>query len=173
MFYDQAKCGLCHGTNLLTDQGYHNIAVPQLGPGKDEDKPLDYGRWHVTQNAEDKFAFRTPPLRNVALTGPYMHNGAYPDLGSALRHHLNPAEALRNYDPAFLSAELQETCQMDEATHQSILETLDPILVTPIELSDAQIADLLAFLYALTSPSAVDLRADIPAAVPSGLPVRE
>ena len=62
---------------------------------------------------------------------------------------------------------------MDEATHLAILETLDPLVLTPLELSDAQIADLLAFLQALTSPSAVDLRADIPAAVPSGLPVRE
>ncbi len=173
LFYDEAKCGFCHGTNLLTDQDYHNIAVPQLGPGKDDEQLLDYGRWHVTQNSDDKFAFRTPPLRNVALTGPYMHNGAYPDLESALRHHLNPAGALRNYDPEYLSPELQETCQMDEATHQAILETLDPLVLTPLELSDEQIADLLAFLQALTSPSAVDLRADIPAAVPSGLPVRE
>ena len=47
-----------------------------------DDQPLDYGRYHVTQNPEDKFAFRTPPLRNVALTSPYMHNGAYPDLES-------------------------------------------------------------------------------------------
>ena len=50
LFYGEAKCGSCHGTNLLTDQDYHNIAVPQLGPGKDDEKPLDYGRWHVTQN---------------------------------------------------------------------------------------------------------------------------
>ena len=62
---------------------------------------------------------------------------------------------------------------MDDATHQAILETLDPLMLTPMELSDAQIADLLAFLHALTSPSAIDLSSDIPASVPSGLPVRE
>jgi len=128
---------------------------------------------HVTQNPQDKFAFRTPPLRNVALTSPYMHNGAYPDLESVLRHHLNPTEALLNYDPEFLSPALQETCQEDEATQQAILETLDPIMLTPLELSDAQISDLLAFLQTLTSPSAIDLSADIPASVPSGLPVRD
>jgi cytochrome c peroxidase len=158
---------------LLTNQDYHNIAVPQLGPGKDDDKPLDYGRWHVTQNNEDKFAFRTPPLRNVMLTGPYMHNGAYEDLESAIRHHLDPVEALLNYNPESLPLELQETCQMDDATHQAILETLDPILKEPLMLTEVQISELLTFLQTLTSPSAVDLRADIPAAVPSGLPVRD
>ena len=173
LFYGTARCSNCHSTNLLTDQGYHNIAVPQLGPGKDDEKPLDYGRYHVTQNPQDKFAFRTPPLRNVALTSPYMHNGAYHDLESVLRHHLNPTEMLLNYNPEFLSPALQETCQVDEATQQAILETLDPILLTPLELSDAQISDLLAFLQNLTSPSAIDLSADIPNSVPSGLPVHD
>jgi cytochrome c peroxidase len=62
---------------------------------------------------------------------------------------------------------------MDDTTHQAILETIDPLVLTPLELSDTQIADILAFLQTLTSPSAIDLRADIPAAVPSGLPVRD
>lgn len=173
LFYGQDGCPQCHGTNLLTDQDYHNIGVPQLGPGKDDEKPLDYGRWHVTNDLEDKFAFRTPPLRNVALTGPYMHNGAYTDLESTVRHHFYPTEALHNYNPEHLSQELQETCQVDNATIQEILETLDPILVTPLELSDTQISDLMAFLQSLTSPSAIDLSGDIPASVPSGLPVRD
>jgi cytochrome c peroxidase len=102
-----------------------------------------------------------------------MHNGAYPDLESAVRHHLDPAEALLSYNPTFLSPELQETCQMDEATNQAILETLDPSVHTPLDLTDAQIVDLLAFLQSLTSPSATDLSADIPSSVPSGLPVRD
>jgi len=173
LFYSEAKCGLCHSTNLLTDQDFHNMGVPQIGPGKDDQKPLDYGRWNVTENSADIFAFRTPPLRNVALTSPYMHNGAYPDLESSIRHHLNPSEALPNYDPSNLPPELQDTCQMDEATNQAILETLDPTLATPLELSDIQIADLIAFLNILTSLTASDLSADIPASVPSGLAVRE
>ena len=123
---------------------------------------LDFRDFETYKN--DVYKFQTDYL---------FHIGAYTDLESALRHHLNPAEALQNYDPEYLSPDLQETCQMDEATHQAILETLDPLVLTPLELSDAQITDLLAFLQALTSPSAVDLRADIPAAVPSGLPVRE
>jgi len=62
---------------------------------------------------------------------------------------------------------------VDEATIQAVLETLDPLVIAPLELSDAQVADLLAFLHSLTSPSAMDLSGDIPASVPSGLPVRE
>ncbi len=173
LFYGEARCAVCHAGNLLTDQGYHNIGVPQLGPGKDDELPLDFGRWHVTNNPEDKFAFRTPPLRNVALTGPWMHNGAYTSLEAALRHHLDAAAALQGYDPAQLAPGLEETCQEDDGTIQSILQTLDPLILDPIELSEAQIADLLAFLNALTSPSAIDLREAIPNAVPSGLPVRD
>jgi cytochrome c peroxidase len=173
LFYGGARCGQCHSTNLFTDQGYHNIGVPQLGPGKGDEKPLDYGRWLVTSNADDRFAFRTPPLRNVALTAPYMHNGAYADLESVVRHHLNPTEALQNYNPEHLLPELQETCIIDDATIQAILENLDPLVRTPIELSDSQVADLITFLQALTSPSAVDLSANIPATVPSGLPVKD
>ena len=173
LFYGEARCSLCHSTNLLTDQQYHNIGVPQLGPGKGKSKPLDDGRWLVTNNQEDRFAFRTPPLRNVALTSPYMHNGAYADLESVVRHHLNPTAALQNYSPGHLSPELAETCMVDEATIQAILENLDPLIAAPIELSDTQIADLIAFLQALTSPSALDLSGDIPTSVPSGLPVRD
>ena len=88
LFYGEARCSFCHSTNLLTDQDYHNIGVPQLGPGKDKSTSLDFGRWHVTNDPEDRFAFRTPPLRNVELTGPWMHNGSYTDLEAAVRHHL-------------------------------------------------------------------------------------
>lgn len=173
LFYDEAQCVVCHSGILFTDQGYHNIAVPQLGPGKDENTQLDFGRWHVTNNPADKFAFRTPPLRNVTLTFPYMHNGAYADLEAVVRHHLNPTAALQNYDPAHLKPELEETCQVDEATIRAILETLDPLAQAAIELSDSEIEALVAFLEALTSPSAVDLSANIPESVPSGLPVLE
>jgi cytochrome c peroxidase len=173
LFYGEAQCAVCHGTNLFTDQQYHNIAVPQMGPGKGAGKPLDYGRWLVTGNPEDRFAFRTPPLRNVALTAPYMHNGTYGDLYSVIRHHLNPTESLQNFSPVNLSPELAETCIVDEATIQAILDNLDPLIATPHELTDDQVTELIVFLQALTSPSAIDLSGNIPASVPSGLPVED
>jgi cytochrome c peroxidase len=173
LFYGEAGCAQCHSGNLFTDQETHNIGVPQLGPGKDDEAPLDIGRARVTHYPADMFAFRTPPLRNVDLTGPWMHNGAYVSLEAVVRHHLNPREALDNYDTGQLVAELQPTCQDDQATVDLVLATLDPLVASPIELSDEELADLLAFLHALTDPDAMYLEEDIPPSVPSGLPVED
>ena len=112
----------------------------------------------------------TPPLRNVALTAPYMHNGAYLTLEAAVRHHLNPPAALAAYDVETLSAVMLEEDSGDPEVHRAALEA--PAYDMPvIELSEAQVADLLAFLNALTSPTALDLSDTIPESVPSGLPV--
>jgi cytochrome c peroxidase len=173
LFYGRAGCAQCHSGNLFTDQETHNIGVPQLGPGKDDEAPLDIGRARVTHYPADMFAFRTPPLRNVDLTGPWMHNGAYVSLEAAARHHLNPREALQNYETSQLAPELQSTCQDDQSTIDLVLATLDPLVASPIQLSDGELADLMAFLHALTDPAAVDLEADIPSSVPSGLPVKD
>lgn len=171
LFYGSAGCAACHSGPFLSDQQYHNIAVPQFGPGVGEDAPLDPGRFHATGNPTDRFAFRTPPLRNVALTAPYMHNGAYPTLEAAVTHHLRPAAALRAYDGTHLPAELQGTLQNHPVTIAAILESLDPHLSRPVSLTDRQMAQLLAFLNALTDPAAAHLSHLVPATVPSGLPV--
>jgi cytochrome c peroxidase len=171
LFYYKAGCSQCHSGTLLTDQLHHNIGVPQLGPGKGASAPLDEGRALETGDPNDKFAFRTPPLRNVTLTGPWMHNGAFGTLEEAVLHHLNPVESLRDYDPKLLIPELQATCKIDEASINAVLQTLDPRVKMPLELSESEFSDLMAFLNALTSPSALDLRMDIPLSVPSGLPI--
>ncbi len=173
LFYGQAGCAQCHSGNLLTDQQFHNIATPQIGPGKQNDEQLDLGRFLETGLAADRYAFRTPPLRNVTLTAPYMHNGAYADLRAAVRHHLNPVGSLLIYDPATLPATYQATAHAGSEVTTDILETLDARLAAPPVLSDEQLADLMAFLAALTSPSAADLSGLVPASVPSGLPVAD
>jgi cytochrome c peroxidase len=173
LFYGEAGCARCHSGNLFTDQETHNVAVPQLGPGKDEEAPLDIGRARVTNYPGDMFAFRTPPLRNVGLTGPWMHNGAFGTLEGALRHMLNPHESLRNYEPGQLAPELQTAVHDDPATLDLLLATVDPLVATPIELSDAEFTSLMAFLHALTDPAAMELREDIPPSVPSGLAVED
>ena len=173
LFYGEAGCAQCHSGNLLTDQQFHNIGVPQLGPGKLSDDELDLGRFLETGLPQDRYAFRTPPLRNVTLTGPYMHNGAYADLQAAVRHHLNPTEALAGFDAETLPVAFRETVQSDTAVREDILRSLDPRLAAPPVLTDAQVGDLMAFLGALTSPSAVDLSRLVPDAVPSGLPVTD
>jgi cytochrome c peroxidase len=173
LFYGDADCGACHGGNLLTDQQYHNIGAPQLGPGKLSDDGLDLGRFLETGHHADRYAFRTPPLRNVTLTGPYLHNGAYADLEAVIRHHLDPAGALAGYDPQTLPPLFRETVRNEPTVQADILRTLDPRLATPPALTDEQIGQLLAFLRALESPSATDLSHLVPDSVPSGLPVAD
>ncbi|MCA9982355.1 MAG: hypothetical protein KDD89_16030, partial [Anaerolineales bacterium] len=69
LFYGRANCATCHSGNLLTDQQFHNLLVPQLGPGHRENAGYDIGRGRITDKESDAFRFRTPPLRNVAITG--------------------------------------------------------------------------------------------------------
>ncbi|MGB5061720.1 MAG: FG-GAP-like repeat-containing protein [Candidatus Promineifilaceae bacterium] len=171
LFYGDAGCANCHSGGLLTDQQFYNLAVPQIGPGKGREQPFDLGRARETGSDCDRFAFRTPPLRNVAITGPWMHNGAITSLEDVVRHHLNPASRLQDYDPMQLAAALQDTCQDQPEVLAAILATESDSASDQIQLSAAEMQDLLAFLAALTSPSALDLADTIPASVPSGLSV--
>lgn len=72
LFVGKAGCAQCHSGPNLTDNEYHNVGVAQRGP-LDE----DLGRFHVTQDEADRGAFKTPTLRNLSLTAPYMHDGAF------------------------------------------------------------------------------------------------
>jgi cytochrome c peroxidase len=173
LFFGTAGCAQCHSGNLLTDQQHHDVGVPQVGPGKGAEAPLDFGRGRETGNPADRYAFRTPPLRNVAITGPWMHDGAYTTLEGAVRHLLDPAAALRHYDVTQLAPDMQPTFQGDAQTLDAILANLDPRVAQPRVLSDDEVNELLTFLEALTDPAAADLSGDIPDSVPSGLPVRD
>ncbi|MEZ4645024.1 MAG: FG-GAP-like repeat-containing protein [Chloroflexota bacterium] len=171
LFYGEAGCASCHSGGLLTDQQFYNLAVPQLGPGKGREQPYDLGRARETGSDCDRFAFRTPPLRNVALTGPWMHNGAFTSLEETIGHHLNPAASLQAYDVAQLTVALQDTCQDQPEALTVILATQSDSASTEVQLTAEEMQDLLAFLDALTSPSALDLAHTIPDSVPSGLAV--
>jgi cytochrome c peroxidase len=172
LFYGDAGCATCHSGPLLTDQNFYNILVPQLGHGKGREQPFDFGLARETGNNCDRYKFRTPPLRNVALTGPYMHNGAFWTLEAAVRHHFDPINGLLAYDPTQLAPDaLQAMCLDDPEVIDSILATKSESASEGVQLTEAQFADLIAFLHSLTSPAAADLAHTIPASVPSGLPV--
>jgi cytochrome c peroxidase len=73
------QCHLCDATNpFFTDFGFHNTGV-----GFEDDQP-DLGRFRVTREREDKGRFKTPSLRNVSLTAPYMHDGRFADLAAVV-----------------------------------------------------------------------------------------
>jgi len=171
LFYGKADCVACHAGNLLTDQAFANIGVPQVGPGRGAEAPRDIGRAEVTGVSTDRYTFRTPSLRNTAITGPWMHDGAYSTLEAAVRHYVDVSGSLRNYDASQLPTEVQGLVVDDAVAVAEILAGLDARLVPFLDLSEAELADLVAFLEALTDPSVRQRISDVPATVPSGLPI--
>ncbi|MEM9491153.1 MAG: cytochrome c peroxidase, partial [Myxococcota bacterium] len=170
LFYGRANCASCHSGGLLTDLEFHNIAAPQVGTGNQPEAPLDFGRGRVTGLTSDNFKFRTPGLRNIALEAPYFHNGAYATLEDAVRHHLDPAAALANYDDSQVEPELAGTFVDDPDIINTLLYTIDPELgVSGPPLNEGEFEDLMAFLNSLTDPSSTNLGDLIPFSLPSGL----
>jgi len=174
LFFTTARCSSCHNGPLLGAQNFTSVAVPQLGPGTGVAAPLDAGRGDETVSGParfPKFFFRVAPLRNVELTAPYMHNGAYPTLEAVVRHYNNVDSAVKSYDVNQLPASLRSSYHGDAATVSALLTSLDPRLQQPIRLTADEQRQIVAFLKSLTDPSARDLVGIAPAAVPSGLPV--
>ncbi len=117
LFKGKARCVLCHNGPNFTDNHFHNLGVPQVGPMKE-----DLGRYYVTKAEKDKGAFKTPTLRSIAETAPYMHDGAFKTLEEVVDFLNNGGGANQN-----LSA-----------------------LIKPLNLTAEEKADLVAFLKALT-----------------------
>ncbi len=174
LFYTDAGCVRCHSGSLMTDESFHNVGVPPVGPGKGdgEDGRSDFGRERVTGEPRDRYRFRTPSLRNVAATGPWFHSGAITTLEGAVRHMLDPTTSAESYDVTQLRVELQPTAGLDELP--DILSDLDSRVASGVTLSDGQVEQLVAFLNTLTAESIADLvENDLPESVPSGLPVED
>jgi cytochrome c peroxidase len=183
VFFGKAGCAQCHavsGTSdeMFTDFREHAIAVPQLVPESTNvafDGPRaneDFGREDLTGNPADRYEFRTPSLRNVAVEAAYMHDGAFTTLAAAIRHHLDAVGSLRSYDPAAQGLPADLTGPIGPTA--PLVAALDPQLRTPFALSTQELEDLLAFVGdALLDPRATpeSLRKLVPKDVPSGRPV--
>ena len=100
-------------------------------------------------------------------------NNQFPTLEAVLHHYNDVPRALREYDTSQLPPALQQMYHGDDATITAVLTNLDGRLTRPLNLSDVEIGELVAFLKSLTDPAARDLTSLIPARVPSGLPVQE
>lgn len=170
LFSGKAGCSICHVVGerhaLLTDNRFHNTGIGyahsmglpkthrvQLAPGKFvdvEDKALDsferpladVGRYEVTLDPADSWAYRTPGLRNVALTGPYMHDGSIATL----------EEVIEFYDRGAIDNPQK-----------------DPLL-KPLGLSPTEKQSLAAFLRSLTGDNVQKLAAEARAAQPADTP---
>ncbi len=92
-----AGCVACHSGPAFTDEQHHVIAFPQFGPGKGDGNHDDFGRERVNSDVDQRYAFRTPSLLNVALTAPYGHAGSYADLDAILAHYNNPRQRVNAF----------------------------------------------------------------------------
>ncbi|MGX9354307.1 cytochrome-c peroxidase [Roseobacteraceae bacterium S113] len=176
LFYGKANCASCHAGSFQTDHSFYAIGLPQFGPGKDEQdyEFSDRGRVVITGDEDDSYRFRVPSLRNVALTAPYGHNGAYGTLEGMVRHHLSPMESLASYDRSEAKLHPLDTSRDDWTAMEDEYELMriaDAIEIAPVDLNDTEFDDLMAFLHALTDPVAAAGRLGVPASVPSGLPL--
>ena len=138
----------------MSDFQFHSLAVPQIGPGIDENGD-DRGRYEATRIPRNLYQFRTPPLRNVTLTAPYFHSGAVTSLADAIALHLAPPAAPPNESEA------------DALRRKSF----SPMLRRGIALNEDERESLLAFLHSLEDAQAESRALIVPESVPSGLPV--
>ena len=116
LFSGKAGCAHCHSGPDLTDFDFHNLGVPPDGPLRD-----DWGRYGITKDPQDMHKFKTPTLKAVAYTAPYMHNGVFESLDEVL--------AFKN-----------QGCGDDTNLSRYCL---------PLNLGPAEIAAILAFLRIL------------------------
>lgn len=160
VFVGQGRCVSCHAVEqtqaLFTDNKFHNIGVginriqadvPRLAgeflkakaAGADVDKAVlsdprtsDLGRFAVTDGFDEIGGFKTSTLRNIALTAPYMHDGSLKTLKDVVKHYNEGGKSPGDPNP------------------------VNPYLsggIRPLNLTDQQMDDLVAFMEALTSPS--------------------
>jgi cytochrome c peroxidase len=163
VFVNEGRCVSCHVVEqtqaLFTDNRFHNIGVginrvqgdvPEIAGAflkaeatasevdvkvLTDAKTSEIGRFAVSRTFDDLGSFKTPTLRNVAVTAPYMHDGSIANLRDVVVHY-NNGGVTNEGDPVndFLSGGIR-----------------------PLELTDEQIDDLVAFMEALTSPQFADL----------------
>jgi cytochrome c peroxidase len=180
LFLGKAGCVTCHavsGTSneMFSDFRPHVAGTPQIspmvsnivfdGPGANE----DFGLEQVTGQQADRYAFRTSPLRNVALQPAYMHNGAFTSLEDAIRYHLDATSGAAWFSTAGLPPDLRGPL----GPMQPVLDRLDPLLRRPVPLSASEFTSLVDFVRdGLLDPDAraQRLRRLIPEKLPSGRP---
>jgi len=147
LFFEKFKCNNCHSNTLFSDFDFHSIGVVSLRHGE----KLDKGRFEVTKNEADILKFRTPSLRNVTLTGPYMHDGSMNNLEEAIYKHF--------------------TGCLQDATHYEICKRSAFQYAEMIQHHEIQ--SLMEFMKFLEDKSHTEYEYIIPAQVPSGLRIDE
>jgi cytochrome c peroxidase len=180
IFFSTANCVNCHAVSgqsneMFSDFREHVAGIPQIapsfgnvvfdGPGQNE----DFGLEQITGNSNDRYSFRTSPLRNLALQPAFFHNGCFTRLEDAVRYHLDAIGQAPSYNPTAAGVALD--LRGPTGPIAPALAHIDPALATPINLSSDQFRELVDFLRnGLLDPKAKpdSLRKLIPKQVPSG-----
>ncbi|MGH7471335.1 MAG: cytochrome-c peroxidase [Longimicrobiales bacterium] len=165
-FMTVGSCSGCHEGAALTG-GFRNVALAQFGPGKGNGPAGndDFGQENVTGDPDDRYRFRTSPLRNIEITAPYGHAGQFVELRDFVDHYSESALKLRNYDRSQIERRLRNTVVPNvEEVLATRSRTLDGLVFTVTN-------EITTFLKALTDPRARFLDGMIPDRVPSGLSV--
>lgn len=129
LFRGKARCMNCHSGPALSDNRFHNLGLTYYGRRYE-----DLGRYLVSGRAEDVGAFRTPSLRQVSRTGPWMHNGLFRQLEGILNLYNagmprpQPANAQQREDPLFpKTSPLLQPLQLQRAELQALRAFLDTL----------------------------------------------
>lgn len=188
LFFGRAGCVECHrvsgnSNEMFSDFSQHVVGVPQIAPqagnpsagnvtfdGPDQNE--DFGLEQITGNPNDRYMFRTSPLRNAAMQPAFFHNGAFTRIEDAIRHHLDVKASVNSYNTtsAFVAADLRGPL----GPMAPVLARLDPLLVNSVQLNTDEFSDLVDFvknglLDERAKPE--NLRKLVPRSVPSGRPV--
>ncbi|MCG8405114.1 MAG: c-type cytochrome [Phycisphaerales bacterium] len=154
IFTGKANCIACHHGPLLTDHDLHTTGTPEIGPLKTETDRIatrhffakvnkypnprtvdaDYGREIITKSRSDRGKFKTPSLRELRWTAPYMHNGAFETLEDVIEFYMKGGEKHPNKDPEMKPFELNDQEFDDLLNFLDTLSSEKPLLVKKPEL---------------------------------------
>lgn len=103
-FSARTQCSSCHSGVFFTDDAFHNIGWGSTA---------DFGRYRITHQVEDSAKFRTPPLRSIRITAPYMHDGGLKSLTEVIEHYNQGGKADPRKDPRIRPLGLEEREKLD------------------------------------------------------------
>jgi cytochrome c peroxidase len=146
LFRTQARCINCHNGPNFTDDQFHNAGLTYYGRRFE-----DHGLYAITKKPEDMGRFRTPSLRNVGNTGPWMHNGFFPSMRGVLNLY---------------NAGMPRPKRKEHQKDDPLFPETSPLL-KPLKLSIEQRADLEAFLMSLDEPRSRVLSPPFPPLMPN------
>jgi cytochrome c peroxidase len=122
VFEGKGQCDLCHSGFNFQDDGFHNIGIQQ--------DPPDAGRYNVRPVAILMGAFKTPTLREITRTSPYMHNGSYKTLLEVVDHYDRGGDTDKNLSPNIRPLGLTQSEKTDLVAFMVALVTEKPLAVT-------------------------------------------